>query len=128
PTNALVRAGDGFVAAWIEGRRGSFQEPGSGGSVVRLARLDGAGQRLGPPVSLRPYQAEVDEVEPTLVPFGEALAVLWGHGSHIYSCAGCHPDHRIDLMLIDPATLTPVSNVVSIDNGGAPRAGGLLRR
>ena len=124
-TNALVPVGDGFVAAWTEARRGDGKDSGS---VVRLARLDGTGNRLGAPVSLRAFQADVDEVEPTLVPFGEALAVLWGHGSHIYSCAGCVPDHRIDLLLVDPATLTPVSNLLSLNNGGSPKAGGLLRR
>jgi hypothetical protein len=129
PTNALVPVGDGYVAAWTEGGHGTF--PGDlhdGGWVVRLARLDGAGNRVGVPVSLRKFQSDADEVEPTLIPFGDALAVLWAHGSHIYSCAGCVPDHRIDLLLVDPVTLTPVSNVVSVTNGGAPKAGGLLRR
>jgi len=125
PTNALVPAGDGFVAAWTEARRGDRRDAGS---VVRLARLDGAGNRLGAPVSLRAFQADIDDVEPTLVPFGDALAVLWGHGSHVYRCAGCAPDHRIDLLLVDPATLTPVSNLLSLYNGGIPRAGGLLRK
>jgi hypothetical protein len=128
-TNALVRIGDGFVAAWTESRPGTF--PGGlhdGGSVVRLARLDGSGNRIGAPVSLRAFQADVDEVEPALVPFGDTLGLLWGHGSHIYACSGCVPDHRIDLLLLDPATLTPVSNLLSLNNGGDPKAGGLLRR
>jgi hypothetical protein len=30
-------------------------------------------------------------------------------------------------VLVDPATLAPLSNVVSLTNGGDPRAGGLLR-
>jgi hypothetical protein len=54
--------------------------------------------------------------------------VLWGHGSHIYICGGCVPDHSMDLVLIEPTTLTPVSNVLSLSNGGDPRGGGLLRR
>jgi len=76
---------------------------------------------------MRPFQADVDEVEPSLVPFGDAVAVLWARGSHIYICGGCVPDHGIDLLLVDPATLTPLSNVVSLTNGGDPRGGGLLR-
>jgi hypothetical protein len=56
------------------------------------------------------------------------VALFWARGSHIYLCGGCVPDHRIDLLLIDPRTLNPVSNVVSVTNGGAPNAGGLLRR
>jgi hypothetical protein len=124
PTNALVPTTDGFVAAWTEARRGERRDAGS---VVRLARIDSAGNRLGAPVALRAFQADVDEVEPTLVPFGDAIAVLWGHGSHTYACGGCVPDHRIDLLIVDPATLTPVSNLLSLSNGGSPMAGGLLR-
>lgn len=52
----------------------------------------------------------------------------WARGTHIYVCAGCVPDHRIDLLLIDPSDLTPLSEVVSITNGGGVKAGGLLRR
>lgn len=124
-TNALAPVGDGFVAAWTEARRGDLKDAGS---VVRLARLDGAGNRLGVPVSLRAFETDADEVEPALVPFGDALAVMWGRGSHVYRCGGCVADHRIDLLLVDPATLTPVSNLVSVNNGGDPKAGGLLRR
>jgi len=45
-----------------------------------------------------------------------------------YFCAGCVPNHRIDLMLIDPVDLVPISNAVSITNGGGDKAGGLLQR
>jgi hypothetical protein len=124
-TNALLANGDGFLAAWIEGRQGGDLH--GAGSVVRVARLDGRGNRLGDASSLRSFQADVDEVEPSLVPFGDAVAVLWARGSHIYICGGCVPDHGIDLLLVDPATLTPLSNVVSLTNGGDPRGGGLLR-
>jgi hypothetical protein len=124
-TTALLPNGDGFVAAWPEDRRGDV---GQAGSVVRLVRLDASGNRVGEVASMRRFQADVDEVEPSLVPFGDAVAVLWARGSHTYICAGCVPDHRIDLLLIDPATLAPLSNVVSLTNGGDPRAGGLLRR
>jgi hypothetical protein len=123
-TNALLPNGDGFLAAWTEARRA--QSSGAG-SVVRVARLDGRGNRLGEAASMRSFKADIDEVEPSLVPFGDAVAVLWGRGSHIYICGGCVPDHSIDLVLIDPATLAPLSNVVSLTNGGDPRAGGLLR-
>ena len=64
-------------------------------------------------------------VELVEVPGG---AVLWGRGSHIYVCGGCVPDHGIELLLVDPATLAPVSNAISLTNGGDPRGGGLLRR
>jgi hypothetical protein len=96
--------------------------------VVRLARLDAAGVRQGAPAALRAATPDIDEVEPTLVPFGDAVAVLWGRGNHIYICGGCVPDNSIELLLVDPTTLTPVSNQLSLTNGGDPKAGGLLRR
>jgi hypothetical protein len=119
---ALIRAGDGYVAAWTENHpsptledtianRGAY-------SVVRLARLDGSGALVGRPLALRAPAESFDEVEPTLMPYGEAIAVLWSRGSHIYVCGGCVPDDRIDFVLVDPATLTPLSEVVSITNGG----------
>jgi hypothetical protein len=58
------------------------------------------------------------------VPFGDALALLWARGSHIYICGGCIPDHDLHAVLIDPESLTPLSNVVKV---GAEH-GGLLRR
>jgi hypothetical protein len=125
PQSALLPNGDGYLAAWTEAKRSEFT---ASGSVVRLARLDAEGNRLGEAASMRRFQYDVDEVEPTLVPFGDAVAVLWGHGSHIYICGGCVPDHRVDLLLVDPATLAPVGNLVSLTNGGDPRGGGLLRR
>jgi hypothetical protein len=129
---ALVETADGYLAAWVQGERGRDRTIngvvnfGGGYSVVVLSRLDRAGVPVGNPIPLRARRDDVDEVEPTLVPFGDAVAVLWGHGTHIYACAGCVPDHRIDVMLIDPATLSPLSNVEAITNGG--KTGGLLRR
>jgi hypothetical protein len=83
---------------------------------------------VGAPAALRAPTDSIDEAEPTLVRFGDAVAVLWARGSHIYLCGGCVPDHRVDLLLIDPAGLTPLSEVVSITNGGGTQAGGVLRR
>jgi hypothetical protein len=124
PTTSLLATSDGYLAAWTEVKDG----PAGASSVVRLVRLDSAGARRGTPVPLRAARNDVDEVEPTLVPFGDAVAVLWGRGQHIYICGGCIPDHSIELILLDPTTLTPLSNVVSLTNGGGAGAGGLLRR
>jgi len=126
PTTALVAISGGYLVAWTETRSGGLDKGAS--AVVRVARLDSAGVRQGAPVALRPHTPDVDEVEPTLVPFGDAVAVFWGRGSHIYICGGCVPDNSIELLLIDPATLTPLSNLISLTNGGDPRGGGLLRR
>jgi hypothetical protein len=125
-TTALVSVAGGYVAAWTEVQAGSQMRGAS--AVVRLARLDSTGGRVGPAPLMRATTVDVDEVEPTLVPFGETIAVLWARGAHLYICGGCVPDHRMDLLLVDPVTLAPVSNQVSLATGGGERAGGLLRR
>jgi hypothetical protein len=123
-TNALIDTPNGFVAAWSEARHTMSFDNGAW-STVQLARLDGAGVRQGAPVPMRAPVDSIDEVEPSLAHFGNALAVTWARGRHIYLCAGCTPDHRIDLLLLDPADLSPLSNVVSVAND--PGAiGGLL--
>jgi hypothetical protein len=136
-TTALVSVAGGYVAAWTEVQAGylpsppdqPFQnQPRGASAVVRLARLDATGGRVGPAPLMRATTLDVDEVEPTLVPFGETIAVLWARGAHLYICGGCVPDHRMDLLLVDPVTLAPVSNQVSLSTGGGERAGGLLRR
>jgi len=58
------------------------------------------------------------------VPWGDALALLWGRGTHIYVCGGCVPDHSVNLVLIDPDTLSPRSNVAQV----RPTQGGLVNR
>lgn len=124
---ALLGVPGGFLAAWPESHWGDWDTLSGAWSVIRVARLDEAGALRGAPALLRGREIDVDEVEPTLVPFaGGAVGVLWARGTHIYVCAGCVPDHRIDLLLIDPEELQPLSQVVSVTNGGS--LGGLLRR
>jgi hypothetical protein len=134
PVNALLETSGGYLAAWVEVQAAPPTNlTGGASATVMVARLDSAGVRQGPPVPLRATSDSIDEVEPSLVRYGDAVAVLWARGTHIYICGGCVPDHRIDMLLIDPADLTPLSNVVSVTNGGTPGApglpkGGLLRR
>jgi len=125
-TIALLEIAGGFIAAWPE----IHEDAESGAfSLIRLAKLDASGQPQGTPVALRAGVEEVDEVEPTLVRYADdAVGVLWSSGSHIYTCGGCVPDHRIDFVLLDPVSLSRLSDVLSVNNGGGRSAGGLLRR
>jgi hypothetical protein len=117
---ALVATEEGWVAAWSEAYPG--EEMGSGAwALVRVARLDANGNTL----ELAPVRAavlEVDEVEPVLLPFQGAVGLFWSSGSHIYFCGGCYPDHRVDFVLLDGATLSPVSEVQTLN----PTPNGLL--
>ncbi|HEY0706741.1 MAG TPA: hypothetical protein VGG33_08090 [Polyangia bacterium] len=127
PTTALLETASGYIAAWPEVRQ-SMSFDGGAWATVNLVRVSAEGGRQGTPVPLRTYVDSIDEVEPSLIRFGDAVGVLWARGKHIYICAGCVPDHRIDLLLIDPADLTPVSNLVSVLPVSAAKGGGLLRR
>jgi hypothetical protein len=126
PVNALIETSGGYLAAWVETQSSS--------STVVLAQLDASGVRLGPPAPLRGVAAGFEEVEPSLVAYGDAVAVLWSRAKNIVICGGCIPDNRIDMVLIDPADLTPVSNVVTLVNdkpnpgSSSLPPGGLLRR
>jgi hypothetical protein len=129
----IVEVAGGFVAAWSESYKGDIDNHGNSlskgaWSVVRLTRLDAQGALVGMSATMRAPEADVDEVEPVLTPYADTLAISWSRGSHIYVCGGCMPDHRIDLLLIDPATFEPQSNVVTVTNGDGLNAGGLLRK
>jgi hypothetical protein len=120
-TLALVADGDGFVAAWAE----STWSQEDAWSAVKLAKLDADGAIVGTPIWARAPEADVDEVEPNLTRHGDHVALTWARGSHIYICAGCIPDHDIQLVLFDPRAMTPVSDVATVPSFDS---GGLLRR
>ncbi len=118
--NAILPAGDGWLAAWTEVRRGeSWDSPASG--VVKIARLSADGESLEE-APVRAARDNVDEVEPVLLPFQGAAALLWSSGTHISICAGCHPDNSLFLVLLDPATLVPVGDLLTLP----PTTTGLL--
>jgi hypothetical protein len=130
--SALVETPDGYLAAWSEQRLPGTpvlgHNTGTGAwTTLVLARLDPSGVRRGPPVPMRASTDSVDETEPMLIRRGDAVAVTWAHGSHIYICSGCVPDERIDLLLVDPADLTPLSEVVSLTKDATIEGGGLVR-
>ena len=127
-TLSLIPRSNGFLAGWTEAFSPEDNFDGSGPekayAIIRIAELDGSGAVIGGPHSLQSPENDIDQVDPTLLPFADTIAVLWGRGSHIYVCAGCIPDHRTTLVLLDPVTLAPASNIVSL----APTSGGQLNR
>jgi hypothetical protein len=127
--HALLAVDGGYIAAWSEVNQGANFGSGAS-SEVRIVRLNATGVATAAPVPVRPRTVDVDEVEPVLVKVGNAAAIAWGRGSHIYICGGCVPDHRIDVLPIDPNDLTPLGPLVSLTNGATAgtQAGGLLRK
>jgi hypothetical protein len=123
---AILPADYGYLVAWIESSPGESEtENRDGYSVVRLLRIDAGGHALAPAADLRQKEEHIDEVSPTLIELGNAVGVLWSRGDHIYGCSGCIPDHSLELVLLDPVLLQPVSNVVKLP---PPARGGILRR
>jgi hypothetical protein len=120
---AMLKNATGFLVAWSEGSFGDFETQTGAYSVVRLARMDTDGALLEHAL-VRARIDNVEQLEPELVMFRSSVALSWARGSVIYVCGGCIPDHSIEMVLIDPDELVPVSNVVKVD----PNAGGLLRR
>jgi hypothetical protein len=124
---SLIALDDGYLAAWTE----STPDEENSYVVIYVARLDADGELQREPVLLAQATPGVDQVEPTFLRWGDAVALLWARGSHIYVCGGCTPDHSVHMLLIDPDALTPKSNVVETAPPLAMldhRSGGLLRR
>jgi hypothetical protein len=116
----------GYLLAWTEGSGGQVETGLHGGySIVRVLRIDPYGHALGPVTDVRSMEEHIDEVEPSLIMYEDAVGLLWGRGSHIYACGGCVPDHSLEFVLLDPVELYPLSNVVRVP---PPSRGGLLRR
>lgn len=102
PMLGLLPVAGGFLTSWVEHLGRS--------TVVRVARLDESGALKESPVLLSNSEDAVDVVEPQFLRFGDAVALLTARGKHIFECGGCVPDHRIELVLIDPETLDPLSD------------------
>jgi hypothetical protein len=123
---ALLRSGSGFLATWTEVRQGA-DFMGGASSIIRVAKVGRDGTLEHDPVAVREVETDIDQVEPSLSAFGDAVALQWARGKHIYICAGCMPDHRVDFLLIDPVTLDPLSTLVSMNKRTEP-GGGLVAR
>jgi hypothetical protein len=137
---ALVSHESGYLVAWSEARHPPGHTPwlhstGSH-SVISIQRVDRSGVRRGETVLLRAVQDSVADRRPALARFADAVAVFWSTGAYQYDCEmpeACSHRDRGQLVLIDPADLTPRSKLLEIwrdrsyPNGGSePRLGDLL--
>lgn len=123
---SLLPVDGGYLAAWPEGAQGDFEGiPHGAFSVIRVARLDLGGELLEPASLVRSRVDDLDAVEPRLMKMGDDVVLMWSEGAHIYICAGCMPDNRIQVVTLDPASLVPTSNVVELAPQGP---GGFLVR
>ncbi len=105
----------GFLAAWVDGYHDFGTIPGLdevGYSVIRVARLDAAGERVGEERLVQKRELHVAQVRPKWVEADDRVALTWGRGKIIYVCAGCMPDDTLHFLLLDPQDFKPVSALV----------------
>lgn len=121
---SAVPAGDGFIAAWVESYHAE-ESTGDfvGHAIVRVGRYEEDGTLATLLYRLQTAVRDVDHVEPRLFKVHDQIALAWSTGARIYICGGCVPDHNVNLVLLDPEDLIPVSAPISVDD---QTIGGLL--
>ncbi len=110
---ALIAAGGALWAAWSEWTfNGSWEAP-EGHSTVRLAVLDQDGN--GPTFEVQAAESDVVNQGASFFVNGDHIALTWLRGTAIHICGGCYVDYPVKVVLLDPATAAPVSEVATLD-------------
>lgn len=111
----VAASGDDLVVAWTEtSSRDDYVEPGNAYALVRLARVSGDGEPLGPPDRLQAGEYGFASAISSLLAIDGQLAVAWSRETFITVCAGCMSDAVIRVALLDPVDLVPVSEAVEL--------------
>lgn len=119
---ALLNRGDEILFAWTD--TGGTWDNSDLNRTTILSRLSLEGTRLAQDVRVQTPVTNQERVEPQLIPRGDDIGLLWSEGSVIYFCAGCMPDNQLDFVMLDGATLSPASDVVTLTNPA--EQGGLI--
>jgi hypothetical protein len=123
-TNAsLLSRGERVLAAWTV-FSGGFENQNISLNV-RIGWFDRRGNPVGATYDLQKPVVHEENVEPSWVEFGDDLGLVWAKGGVIYVCAGCIPDNHLEFVVLDGESLSPISNVVRLDN--SETNGGLRR-
>jgi hypothetical protein len=117
---SILATASGYLAAWSEEVYDDTGGEVTGYSIVRVLPIDASGSPIGSPALLSAPEDDVSIVEPRLARFGDTIALTWARGTIIYQCGGCMPDHRLELVLLDPDSLAPRSEVLTNLGQGAP--------
>jgi hypothetical protein len=105
--------GADVLVAWEEHYFAPINDMG-GHTIVRVARLDGAGDVVEPIRRLQAPEAGIVNVNPTLWSGPGALTLSWSRGHYISVCGGCVTDNTMQLVQLDPTDLAPISDIVEI--------------
>ena len=107
--NNVLPVGDAFWVTFTEGE--SDYETEQGHSIIRVAVVDVEGS-----ATLHGVQAPVEGIEnryPSFVEFDGRIGLFWTTGHIIWVCGGCITDYDMLLVLLDPETVVPASQVVT---------------
>ena len=117
---AVVAAGDELMVAWREHlwEEDPDGDPGTwdprGHAVIKVARVDGAGEQVLARESLQAVEEEIVHLQPALVAQGGAVALSWSRGMFISVCGGCISDYKRRLVLLEPRDLVPLGEVIEM--------------
>ena len=117
---AVVAAGDELMVAWREHlwEEDPDGDPGTwdprGHAIIRVARVDRAGERVLASARLQTVEEEFVHTQPALVAQGGAVALSWSRGVFISACGGCISDNKRRLVLLEPRDLVPLGEVIEM--------------
>ena len=109
----VTSVGGDVLVAWEENYFAPVNDMG-GHAIVRVARVNGTGEVVEPIRRVQDPEAGIVNVNATLLAVPGALALSWSRGHYISVCGGCVTDNTMQLVLLDPADLAPISEVVEI--------------
>lgn len=111
---------DEILVAWSErfwrddtdGNLSTFDPVGH--ATIRVARVDGDGERVLAFERLQAVEEEMIHIHPALTVLDDAVALSWSRGTFIPVCGGCISDNTRHLVLLDPGDLVPRSDVLEM--------------
>ena len=117
---AVVAVGDELMVAWREHlwEEDPDGDPGTwdprGHAIIRVARVDGGGDRVLARDSLQAVEENIVHTQPVLVAIDGAVALSWSRGTFISACGGCISDNKRRLVLLEPRELVPLGEVIEM--------------
>lgn len=107
-SGALARVGERYFVTFTE----DYQRPGSdfselGHAVLQVAVVDARGDGARVPLT-SPIEGRTATAA-SFYRLGDALGLYWAEGTIIRICGGCYVDYVLRTILLDPATLDPLS-------------------
>lgn len=105
----VMAVGDDFWVTYTESYADFEQMEGH--VTVSLAVVDGEGD-----AQVHTLQAPTEGTEhrwPSLTEIDDRPALIWTTGTIVWLCAGCISDHDLNLVMLDPDAVVPLSEIVT---------------